>query len=126
MDFVVDWRFILVAFLGIIVAIFAIKFTIRFDVNKWQESRRQQQLTKLRVLCPHVVTGWSAELNEYTITSCLTSPPGTIAFICSRCNFQTLDEDEVLQQFEYWRAHPEELAERYRKIDKSERKLGLK
>ncbi len=126
MDFVIDWRFMLITFLGFIVAIFAIKFAIRFDVNKWQESKRQQRITRLRALCPHVVTEFSDELGAYIITSCISSPPGTIALICSLCGFQTLDEHMVSQRFEYWRTHPAQLAEQYRKINKLERKLGLK
>ena len=126
MEFVVDWRFILVLIIGLIGTILAVKVRVNFDLNKWSESRREQRVSRLRDLCPHMIVEQSTTENEFIGISTFSSPAGTTAWLCSLCGIQTWDRDYVRRVHRYWLDNPKQLATRFKEIDDLKRKLGRK
>ena len=82
------FRWIL-AFLGIIVATFALKMVISFDVNKWIERRDKRRKEKLRLLCPHADADFID--GQPVVKSTMSTSFGTIRWTCQRCGSSTDD-----------------------------------
>ena len=103
MEFLSDltlWHYIGVA-IAVALSVIALRvvFTFSFDVNKWQETRKKKQLIKFQNKCPHLALRKNED-GEVEIFGLITSPPGTMYWICSQCGFRTTDEryvDAILQ-----------------------------
>ena len=119
MQELLKWAGWIVAFIA---TIFAIRGTIKFDVNKWIEDRRNRKEEILRSLCPHVRVSKSA--NGLVIKTTYISPPGTVGWQCQQCGHFTYDDDAVNETAEFWGTHLGELNRRNRKMDKLAKKLG--
>lgn len=114
-----DWSGWLVA---IILGLFAIRATVRFDVNEWFRDRRRQQKENLAILCPHISIVRSD--GKAGIQSAYISPPGAFAWQCQMCGHISHDQRAIEQEARYWAENPEELRKRIKKIEDLAKKLG--
>ena len=105
-----------------IVGIVAVKIAITFNLNKWQESRKEIQKIKLQNICPHVSVKKRGD--QIIIEDLVVSPSGTLTWHCQQCGriFHTrMSKDEV----EYWGNNPVELMKRKKSLNKLAKKMGL-
>ena len=70
----------------IIAGAVAIRFTFKFDLNKYLESRRKIKLDQLKNICPHGRITNITDKGVITFESFFVSPFGTMDYICSQCN----------------------------------------
>ena len=114
-----DWLGWLVA---IFIAVVAIRGTFKFDLNQWLKYRREARKEAIRALCPHarIVT----DGGQVAVKSDYISPYGTTAYQCQSCGKITHDRSAPEQELRYWCSHLDELADRYKQMDKLSRKLG--
>ena len=117
MDLLVQWAgWLLAAGIGV----FAIRTTIRFDVNEWQKERRKRQKEQLRSLCPHADITYHE--GEPAVRSTFISPPGTVAYKCQDCGYTTHDRAWLEQHAANWAKNPNELIEREKQIERLTKK----
>ena len=107
--------------IGIVVGV--ISFTIRFDFNKWLESRRESQISKLRALCPHCCVAMFE--GKPGVESFFFTPAMSPYWICRRCQLQTLDSRLPEANSRVWVQDLKGLMAREKKFLKQARKLGL-
>ena len=74
----------LMVLVTIVLATVAVKLVVSFDTNKWQERRDKKNKERFQALCPHAVLEFPKD-GSVQVVSSLTSPPGTLMWICSRC-----------------------------------------
>ena len=120
-DFFVSWAGWVLALLAIV---FAVKATVRFDVNEWLKERRKQNEEHLRSLCPHVQV--FEERGEYGVrtTYIPTSSIGATAWQCEKCKKVTRDPVTAEEVTAYWAENPKALQDRHEKMKKLAKKLG--
>ena len=89
MPMTLEWWHLLVLTIAAAVSVIAIRlvFNVHFDVNKWQETRREHQKIKLRNLCTHVSI--EKQGDRYLVNSLFVSPVGTMQYVCDRCGLIT-------------------------------------
>ena len=114
---------ILISVVGITLAVFAIKFAVTFDVNQWQERRDKRRKDAIKVLCPHAIIEPSED-GQPQITSTLTSPSGTLMWICTRCGLTTHDDELVRRLVKGYAENPDALLEKERKIPKARKEVS--
>jgi|SRR3990167_702615 len=108
----------------IIVGAFAIRFSFKFDLNRFIENRRKIQDEQLKNLCPHGrITGVSG--NQIGFESFFSSPPGTIKWICSQCGCIVGHEDEVNRINEGYSKNPSIILEKQKAFIKKAKKLKI-
>ena len=107
---------------AVIATMFAIRGSIRFDINQWLKDRREQQEENLKQLCLHSYL--DQEDGKIVLRSSFISPFGTTAYQCQLCGQITYDEDAVRHVARYWAENPVELEQRVRQINKLAKKLG--
>ena len=118
-DEILSWAGWLVA---IVASLFLIRGTVRFDVNKWLENRREQKLDNIRALCPHMRVSFDGD--RIMLNSTFVSPPGTTAWQCQVCGIITHDGGAVEASTKYWAENINELSKRNKKINKQLKRLG--
>ena len=74
--------------LAVILAVFAVKIGVSFDLNQFLRDRKEHRLNRLRALCPHA-EGRVFD-NKLHIRSLMMSPDGTEKYVCAKCGFVTL------------------------------------
>ncbi len=102
--------------LAFVATVFAIRATVRFDLNEWLNERRNQKKEQLRSLCPHVHGTYHE--GQPAVRSTFISPPGTTAYQCQDCHYVTHDRAWVHENAEYWANNPVQLIERTKQIEK--------
>lgn len=116
---------ILIGVVSVTIAVFTIKFAVTFDVNQWQERRDKRRKDAIKVLCPHAIIELSEE-GHPQITSTLTSPFGTLMWICSRCGLTTHDDELAHRLVNGYMENPKALLEKEKKFRKRAKKyLGI-
>ena len=105
-----------------ILAVFAIKGNVKFDLNQWLKDRRQALETNLRALCPHVNV--VKHEGKTAIRPLFVSPPGTAAWRCERCGVVVNDPDYVDEICQYWIDNIDALVKRNEQMNKLAKKLG--
>ena len=105
----------------VIATMFAIKGTIKFDLNQYLRDRRAQQEENLRLLCPHIDT-WR-ENGKLRIRSTYISPPGATAYQCQLCGRVTHDQRQIEADMEYWGTHQKALLKRLKTAARRSKKL---
>jgi len=109
--------------LAFVATVFAVKTTIRFDLNDWLKERRNRRKEQLRSLCTHVDITQKGE--DFEVRSTFVSPFGTTASQCQSCRHVTHDRAWIEENTMYWAQHPDEWVERMKQIDKlTEKYLG--
>ena len=107
--------------IALITAVFAIRATIRFDVNEWLKERRKQKKERLRVLCTHVDIVQKGE--DFEVRSTFISPAGTTALQCQDCRYIKHDRAWIHENPAYWASHTDEWVERMKLIEKLTKKF---
>ena len=88
-----DWLLlVVVVFVGIPLAVVAVRFGVTLNFNKWQERRDRLRTQKLRALCPHVEVREAPD-GKLGFASLIFSPVGTWSWTCRRCGIVTQDPD---------------------------------
>jgi hypothetical protein len=78
-----EFNQLIVLILVLVISVIAVRLTVTFDINKYQEERKKNNLTKLRNACTHhrVIK----EGKQYGLQSLFISPPGTLQWQCQQC-----------------------------------------
>ena len=64
------------------IAVFSV--AVKFDLNAFLENRRQEQLARLKAMCPHCIL--AEEDGNIVIQGLVQSPPSTLQAHCTRCH----------------------------------------
>lgn len=111
------------AVLALSATVFAIRTTVRFDVNEWLRDRRKQREANLRAMCPHV-TAFKDEEGRLVVQGTFVSPSGTTAWQCQLCGHVTHDGRLGDERARFYASNPQELVERQKKMEAMAKKLG--
>ena len=103
------------AVLAFVATVFALRTTVRFDVNEWLRDRRERREANLTAMCPHAMFLSDGQM-PVGVRSTYISPFGTAAWQCQLCGHVTHDEQNVRDTYKYWAQHPEALLERAEEI----------
>ena len=114
-----NWAGWLAAFVA---TVFAVRATVRFDLNAYLKDRREHLKEKIRSLCPHVNMAFHNE--QPAVRSTFVSPPGTVSWHCQECGYTVYDQRIVDEQVQFWATNPDKLVERIKQIDNLAKKLG--
>lgn len=119
-DFGPTVTFIVVIVLALIAVL---RFGVRFDMNKYLESRKQRHARLARLYCPHM--NLVPAEKGFEIKSFWCSPSGTLDWVCSQCGAVTHippEEGQVKKTAEYYAANPKEYAKKLKRFEKHARK----
>jgi hypothetical protein len=107
-----------------ILSAITMKFAIKFDLNNFLERRDQKLRSRIQQQCPHL--SLKSEEKGIRFESFFYSPPGTIAWICKRCNFITynISDEEIKNSAEYYIKNQKEYLSAHKKTDKLIKKLS--
>jgi len=108
----------------IVIGTIAIRFTFKFDLNKYLENRRKIKINQLKNICPH---GRIIDIrdNQVKFESFFTSPIGTPKWICSQCGCIVDHEDDVNRINERYMKNPSWILEQQKKFIKKARRLKI-
>jgi len=107
----------------IIVGAFAIRFSFKFDMNQFLESRRKIKMEQLKNICPH--GHMDMEGNKISFQSSFESPAGTTRYICNQCGLIVNSDHQINRMNENILKNPESFIERKKKFVKKAKKLKL-
>src|SRR3989344_3973802 len=108
----------------IIAGAIAIRFTFKFDLNKYLENRRKIKIDQLKNICPHGRIVSITDDGKVTFESFFVSPVGTMDYICSQCN-AVVGEEHVNRINERYRENPSIVFEKQKKFAKKAKKLKI-
>ena len=108
----------------IIIGAFAIRFSFKFDLNKFLENRRKIKLDQLKNICPH---GRIIDIkgNQISFESLFSSPMGTPKWICSQCGCIVDHEDDVNRINEKYSKNPSMILDKQKIFIKEAKKLKI-
>ena len=108
----------------IIIGAFAIRFSFKFDLNKFLENRRKIKLDQLKNICPH---GRIIDIkgNQISFESLFSSPMGTPKWICSQCGCIVDHEDDVNRINERYSKNPSMILDKQKIFIKEAKKLKI-
>ncbi len=107
----------------IIVGAFAIRFSFKFDLNKFLENRRKVKLGQLKGLCPHTTANVNGE--QIIIESLLSSPRGTRQWYCQQCGLDLNSEQQVRNIMELYEKDPTLILDRQKRFIKHAKKMKI-
>ncbi len=107
----------------LMVSVSALKlaFSIRFDLNRWLERRREHLKEKIQRTCPHTsifVTESGKHVKSHFYTS-----HGMIGYQCSRCGCWTMDDDYIISVTQYYINNPQLYFSKEKKLNQLMEKL---
>ena len=114
---------LLLALLLLAFGAFAVKGTIKFDLNEYLRDRRKRKEDHLRSMCPHAVFSEAGQ-GQLAVRGTYISPPGTTAWQCQLCGRWTHDAAQAQEGVAYWAKHPDKLRARQAQISAKAKKLG--
>lgn len=100
-----------------------LRFGVRFDVNKFLESRKQRHVRLARLCCPHMSL-IPAE-KGFEVKSFWYSPVGTLDWVCSQCGAATHippEEEQVKRAAEHYASNPKEYMKKVKRFEKHARR----
>ena len=108
----------------IIIGAFAIRFSFKFDLNKFLENRRKIKLDQLKNICPH---GRIIDIkgNQISFESLFSSPMGTPKWICSQCGCIVDHEDDVNRINDKYNKNPSMILDKQKIFIKEAKKLKI-
>lgn len=115
-----DWTLHILVILG---TVFAIRGTIKIDINELLRYRREKLITTIHNLCTHVSTEMLDD--QIMVSSTFISPSGTLQWQCQQCGKLTYDEQEGQRAVAYWGNNIDLYIERKEKIERLRKKLGI-
>lgn len=115
------------AIIGMIIAAVTVRGIVKFDVNQWQNDRRNRLEENLRSLCPHI-TYQQDDNGSFIFTKSFSrqqkSNLGGTFYKCELCGYKTISFYEPYRWVKYWQENPIAWKKRIRKIEKLAKKLG--
>ncbi len=108
----------------IIVGAIAIRFTFKFDLNRYLENRRKIKIDQLKNICPHCKIEFVGN-NQVKVESYFHSPMGTTKYICSRCNRVVESEEDAKRMAENYAKDPKIFLKNEKRFVKAVKRLGL-
>lgn len=107
----------------IIAGVIAIRFTFKFDLNKYLENRRRIKLDQLKNICPH---GKITKINgKFGFESFFSSPVGTLKYICSQCNAIVNSKEDAIKVSQNYIENPDLFFKKQKKFIKKAKKLKI-
>lgn len=119
-------KFVLVAVLAVVTGVFAVRFSVSLDLNRFFEDRREQNRRRARSLCPHVdlIPNERAGGDRHVIVqNAYFKPQGTIQYRCQKCgdvSYGPLVEDN----FRRWRDDLVSLLDRIEEFNAALKKIN--
>ena len=108
----------------IIITAIAIRFTFKFDLNKYFKDRRKIRIDQLKNICPHcrieILDNGQVKMESY-----FHSPFGTTDYICSRCNRIVHSEEDALRICKNYAKDPKRFLENEKRFIKKMKALNL-
>ena len=115
------WQW-LILLLGMVLAIFVIKISVTLNLNEFLAVRLKRKNIQLQNSCTHL-TIVPGENNQLLVTDHFYSPPGTIIYVCSRCQLQTYNPDlQFPGRAEYFAANIDKYIEAQKRFERRLRK----
>lgn len=108
----------------IIVSALAIRFSFKFDLNRFLENRRKIKLDQLKNICPHMRISHHKD-NEFAMQSYFSKPRGTFNWICSQCGCVVDSQEEVDRLMEPYKKNPNLYLKKHKSFFKKAKKLKL-
>lgn len=105
------------------IATVAVKIAIKFDVNKWRESRRKILIEKLKATCPHTSIEIDDDGRRIEVISHFISPSMSTDWICTKCNAITRDPNLPKELQNHYKDNLKQWAERMKKFLKIYKRL---
>ena len=119
-------KFVLVA-ASLVTGVFAVRFSVSFDVNRYREEKREQRRHYAKSLCPHVklVSGDVLGNGEVAMVyrGAYVKPPGTDQWQCQMCGHVTYGEF-VEENETRWKKSPDRLLDRLMEFQAAAKKVG--
>ena len=126
-DALSDLTIIILAIIGGITAVVALKFTVSFNVNEFIKDRREWKqevrIANARALCPHVDI--VEEGGEPGIRSTYISPSGTTQWQCQKCGHTTYGRDLLEDNLQSWGGDIPGLLSRLKEFSKAAKLANL-
>ena len=100
-----------------------LKLGIKFDLNKFLDSRKNRHLSLARLNCPHIRL--APEKDGVSYQSLFVSPSGTLDWVCTQCGTVThmpLSKEEIEEQVKYYLNNPKKYKKRMHKFEKHAKK----
>jgi len=108
----------------IIVGAIVIRFTFKFDLNRYLENKRKIKIAQLKNICPHGRITNITDEGIITFESFFVSPVGTMDYICSQCN-AVVGEEHINRINEKYKENPSLVLEKQKKFVKEAKKLKI-
>jgi len=117
------WQILILIIAGAI----AIRFSLRFDLNRFLEHRRKIRLDQLKNICPHCKIELVDKEGKTKIkcTPYFHKPSGTFNYICSRCGCVVASEEDAGRISRSYAKDPRKWLEHENKFIKQMKKLKL-
>jgi len=108
----------------IIVGAIAIRFTFKFDLNKYFENRRKVRLDRLKNICPHCKIEF-VDNKQVKVESYFSSPIGTPNWIWRRCHLVVESEEDAERMAKNYAKYPEGFLANEKRFVKEMKRLKL-
>ncbi len=106
----------------IIAGAIAIRFTFKFDLNKYFEERRKLRIDQLKNICPH---GRITKVEDkFAFESFFISPSGMMDYVCSQCS-AVVGKEVIARINERYLKNMNLVFKKQKKFNKQIKKLGL-
>ena len=106
-----------------LIAITSIVVAIRVDFVELLKFHHKRRIERAQRTCPHIDMRIDDATNNVGYQSLFISPPGTVSWICTRCNLTVLSEVAVKQNEAYWLENWSEWPKQMKKFSKLVDKL---
>ena len=108
----------------VILSIVAIRLTLKFDVNKWQERMDRKATLRLQNICPHFSVEYNNAANQFVFESFFVSPSLTTNWICSQCEM-VIPSNLMIPKYPTSLKEIKKVVEAQKKFIKLAKKAGL-
>jgi hypothetical protein len=108
----------------IIAGAVAIRFTFKFDLNKYLENRRKIKIDRLKNICTHCKIEF-VDKNKLKVESYFYTDFGDPNYICRRCGCVVPFEENATKFCENYAKDPKKWLENEKRFIKEMKRLGL-
>lgn len=112
-----NWPTAFVTAILIVAGMFAIRGSVRFDINEYLRDRKKSFQEKAKRACPHSYLIRSDD-GTIEIQKAYHIPPRTTVWTCARCGATTISAFDWEKNVNYYRRHPGEFEKAERKFMK--------
>lgn len=105
-----------------ILGAFALKATVRIDIDEWMKRRDEKLKERIQRTCTHTSLVVRKD-GTVVVESRYVSPSGTLSYYCRRCSRVVPTDVGIMEEAEYWGNHPKEWTKREAEVQKLAKKL---